>query len=67
MSDVEILESRFPEIRWSEPVPVTVTGVVVGALCCRVCIALYGLRGRDVSAWAFNTRAEFDEHFREHL
>lgn len=54
---------RVPGIPWREPLPVTVPGVGVG-FACRLCIAAYGLRGRDVVRLP-QTREEFDAHLAE--
>lgn len=56
----EALQARYPEIPWNEPLPVTVPGVGAG-LACRICIAQFGLQGRDAGRLP-QTTEQFDEH-----
>ncbi len=59
MTEAELRRS-YPEIKWDEPLPVTVPGVGRG-LACRICIALQGLTGRDVPSLPQDARG-FAEH-----
>jgi len=54
------LEESFPAIAWREPLPVTIPGIGSG-LACRLCIAMYGLAGKNVKQLP-QTSQEFDEH-----
>ncbi len=54
----------MPAIEWTEPLP-TQTLDGKSGLACRFCIAIVGLKGRDVSKLP-QTREEFDRHMKEH-
>jgi hypothetical protein len=58
------LEERFTAIQWRVPVSVT-----VGArsrLCCRICIANFGLKAAELEtvAYCFDDEAGFIEHLK---
>jgi hypothetical protein len=56
------LENAHPQIRWREPVQISVGGMKT--LCCRVCIALEGIAGADVEEKGFDSYEDFEEHWR---
>lgn len=60
----EKLYERFPLIPWREPLPVTVTETGARGYGCRMCIAKYGLKARDVAKLA-QTLEEFQKHMEE--
>jgi hypothetical protein len=47
LAELDRYRHMFPEIKWGEPVEVTVPDVAHG-YACRVCIAKNGLKGRQV-------------------
>lgn len=57
------LVERFPQTKWTEPLPTRTLGGSSG-LACRFCIAIHGLRGCDVAKLP-QTVEEFDAHIRE--
>jgi len=62
------LEEKLPIIDWREPLLLRLTNDVEPWLCCRFCIAFYGLKAHDVGVtvdYATRNRAEFDEHMRK--
>lgn len=59
MNEIE-LKGRYPSIPWDEPVQITVPGLGQG-LGCRICIALYGVKGENVTQLA-QTLEEFEVH-----
>jgi hypothetical protein len=62
-SEAELL-LNFPQVPWREPLHVTVNGVGATPFGCRLCIAIRGLKGRDVGSLP-QTREEFDKHMAE--
>jgi hypothetical protein len=56
-------EESFPWIKWREPVHVLVPGVGSG-WACRLCIAKYGLEGRNADA-LWRTPADVEVHLAE--
>ena len=61
------LRETFPEIKWDEPVKVMVVGTGE-RWACRLCVATIGLRASEIdrTPFAYRTRAEAEEHLREH-
>jgi hypothetical protein len=41
-------EERFPEIKWREPIRVASSEDGDWGWACRVCVALFGMNGRDI-------------------
>lgn len=59
------LMTRFPEIRWREPVTVTTPDGTFQT--CRLCTALYGLKAVDVPKVSFRSLRAFEMHMRTHM
>ncbi len=59
-----LLQVRFPEIEWREPVEVTVPGISK-RLVCRICIARYGLKADEVACNWPRSRQMFNKHMAE--
>lgn len=57
------LQGSAPYIAWTEPVRITVGGHAP-VFCCRVCIAMEGIRGADVEEKGFDSYEEFQEHWK---
>lgn len=57
------LERRFPFIPWRSPLPARRPDGISG-LACRFCIALRGLKAREIGALP-QTESEFERHMRE--
>jgi len=62
---LEDLEAAFPGIAWRTPARITVPGFVVGAMCCRVCIAEQGIVGREVASKSFDSLTQFERHLED--
>lgn len=57
------LEATFPHIRWRWPMRITVSHDIGTDFGCRMCIARFGIMGKDVNDQP-QTREAFDEHMR---
>lgn len=62
-TDEQLME-RFPEIQWREPQRMTTFSGDTG-LSCRLCIARFGIAGRNVALLP-KTIEEFEEHRRQY-
>lgn len=51
-------------IPWDEPMRVRQLGGELSGLACRLCVAHYGLRGRDIGK-LFQTRDEWEQHMEQ--
>ena len=63
MTESELLQ-RFPDMSWCKPVSMVLLGTDIERLACRICIALYGVRGEDIPALP-KDREEFARHMTE--
>lgn len=60
------LEGLYPSIKWREPIMASATRTAPAVMCCRVCIALHGLRTDEVPALSFPDEAAFLTHLKTH-
>lgn len=63
LSPDDIYEMLWPQIKWREPIEVKRTDGVE-RLACRLCIARYGLAGRDIQN-LFSTHEEWASHMEQ--
>lgn len=61
---IDALETRFPQIPWRQPTTIRVVGLDEPRFGCRICIARYGLKAReiDVVPYCFKERADHLAH-----
>lgn len=65
MSSAAELERRWPDWPWREPLHVSRPDGAEG-WACRICVALHGLRGRDVGKLPSSPAAVLEHIDREH-
>jgi hypothetical protein len=70
MADPRVAELRrlYPWIAWDEPIRIRVTNhgeSLAYGLCCRICIALHGLKAGEVEKHP-QTPIEFAAHMAQH-
>lgn len=59
------LQRLYPYIPWRQPVRVHLFGQKVQRYCCRICIARFGIKRRDIITFGFRTRRDFEQHLED--
>lgn len=63
MNEATDFEKRFPSIPWRTPLTVYRSGVM--RLCCRFCIAKFGLKASELETVGFKTEEDLTKHLNE--